>query len=372
MNISGNGWMARHSRNSDFRSAGNSWRKHMKRRIRRSAGIDLPVAGFARIQAEREEPNSCESGYKVAGKLFLAARLNSIGPLVFVLIGCMVQSARCEKPSGPDAQSKVQSITNSIGMKLARIPAGTFMMGSPRSEIDRDSEEFLHEVEITKPFYMGVYEVTQREFARITLPGEKRRQPKANFAGNRGGGPDHPMEHLLWKHAVDFCKTLSQQSAERRAGRTYRLPTEAEWEYACRAGTKTAFHFGESLSSEHANFNGDYPYSAAPKGPYVRKTAKVGRYKPNAFGLYDMHGNVGEWCADWYDREYYRDSSTQDPLGPPVGVLSTDFDGNYYLVVRGGCWLDDARACRSAYRFRAMPKNTYRLIGFRVVCDIQE
>ncbi len=153
----------------------------------------------------------------------------------------------------------------------------------------------------------------------------------------------------------------------------YRLPSEAEWEYACRAGTKTAFHFGNALSSQQANLNGNYPYGNAPPGPYLRKTAKVGSYKPNAFGLYDMHGNVSEWCADWYDQDYYRDSPREDPLGPPVGVLPTGFNTRsglekFYLVVRGGCWLDDARACRSAYRFRAMPEINYRLTGFRVVC----
>ncbi|MBW3543969.1 MAG: formylglycine-generating enzyme family protein, partial [Planctomycetes bacterium] len=189
------------------------------------------------------------------------------------------------------------------------------------------------------------------------------------FDASRGGGPEHPMENVLWERAVDFCKRLSQRPEERRAGRTYRLPTEAEWEYACRAGTTTPFHFGDALSSTQANFNGDYPYRDAAKGPYLRKTAPVGSYAPNAFGLYDMHGNVAEWCADWYDPDYYRDSPREDPLGPPVGVVPTDFN-TWYLVVRGGSWLDDARACRSAYRFRAMPNNTYRLIGFRVACDV--
>ena len=291
--------------------------------------------------------------------------------LTFIAVE-LPQTAHGQQPQSASRQSGSPVITNSIGVKLVQIPAGTFMMGSPKSESERDSEEFRHEVAITKPFYMGVYEVKQREFAKITLPGEKRRPPKATFNGERGGGPDHPMENLLWQDAVDFCNTLSQQPAEKQARRTYRLPTEAEWEYACRAGTKTPFHFGNALSSKQGNFNGNYPYGGAPQGPYLRKTAKVGSYEPNAFGLYDMHGNVSEWCADWYDQEYYRDSPADDPLGPPVGVLPTGFSGNYYLVVRGGCWLDDARACRSAYRSRAMPKNTYRLIGFRVVCEVDE
>ena len=290
---------------------------------------------------------------------------------VMLLINGMLQTAESAEPKSPQSQREIKIITNSINMKLALIPEGKFVMGSPRNEEERDSAEIPHEVVISKSFYMGVYEVTQREFSKITLPGENRRPPRVTFNSSRGGGPDHPMENLLWKDAMDFCKALSKQPAERQAGRTYRFPTEAEWEYACRAGSQTAFHFGNSLSSKQANFNGNYPFGSTSKGPYLRKTAKVGSYEPNAFGLYDMHGNVAEYCADWYDKEYYRDSPLDDPLGPPVGVLPTGY-GNHYMIVRGGCWLDDARACRSAYRFRAMPRNTYRLIGFRVVCEIDE
>ncbi|MCH8830375.1 MAG: formylglycine-generating enzyme family protein [Planctomycetes bacterium] len=288
--------------------------------------------------------------------------MNRWGCLAAVLVpGLLSPVSAGEQKSA----AKTKVVTNSIGMKLALIPAGKFVMGSSRSEPERKTAEFLHEVAITEPFHIGVYEVTQREYAKVF--GGKR---AAYFTKPRGGGLDHPVENILWKDAVAFCTRLSQLPAERRAGRTYRLPTEAEWEYACRAGSKTPFHFGASLSSKQANFNGIYPYGKAAKGPYLRKTAQVGSYKPNAFGLYDMHGNVSEWCADFYDKNYYRDSPEKNPLGPPEGVLPTGF-GNYYLVVRGGCWLDDARACRSAYRFRAMPRNKYRLIGFRVVCEVK-
>ena len=261
----------------------------------------------------------------------------------------------------PQSQTEIEVITNSIGMKLALIPAGGFTMGSPRSEDERIAVEVEHEVVITQPFYMGIYEASQSEFAEVMG-----RQIRAVFRSNDGG---LPMENLEWKDAVEFCRRLSARADERRAGRTYRLPTEAEWEYACRAGTSTPFSFGESLSSTEANFNGNYSYGDAKKGPYLRKTAKVGSYPSNAFGLYDMHGNVAEWCADWYDADYYQDSSEEDPLGPPFGVASDDF-GNFFLVVRGGSWLDDARALRSANRQRAMHRNRYGIIGFRVVCDV--
>ncbi len=257
-------------------------------------------------------------------------------------------------------------ITNSIDMKLVRIPAGTFVMGSPKSEAERDDKEERHEVTITKPFYMGVYEVTQAQYHAVT------RENKSAFKGS----DENPIENVEWKEAISFCSRLSSRTQEKNAGRKYRLPTEAEWEYACRAGTTTAFHFGDALSSKQANFNGNYPAGAAEKGTYLRRTEKVGSYQPNAFGLHDMHGNVAEWCADWYDPEYYLDSPEENPLGPPLGVVSTKFTNNgnqnFFVVVRGGCWVDDGRACRSAYRFRAMPNTQYRLIGFRVVCEVEE
>lgn len=257
-----------------------------------------------------------------------------------------------------------KTITNSIGMKLVLIPAGSFVMGSPRGEAERDDKEERHEVSISKPFYMGAFEVTKAQYNAVT---------NANTPPQKDEGD--PVENLEWVRAKSFCEQLSARREEKDAGRSYRLPTEAEWEYACRAGTTTAFHLGDSLSSAQANFNGNYPAGGASKGAYLRKTAKVGSYKPNAFGLFDMHGNVAEWCADWYAPDYYADSPDEDPLGPPLGVVPTNFTNNgkenFFVVVRGGSWLDDGRACRSAYRFRAMPNTRYLFIGFRVVCELK-
>ena len=240
-------------------------------------------------------------------------------------------------------------------------------MGSPRSEKDRNAREERHEVTIRKAFYMGAYEVTQAEYMKVMANVEK--------VTNRSAfkDDDNPVEGVEWGLAKVFCEQLSSRPDEKKAGRKYRLPTEAEWEYACRAGTTTAFHFGDGISSTQANFNGNYPAGGAKTGKYLRRTNKVGSYDANSFGLYDMHGNVAEWCADWYDPDYYLDSPETDPLGPPFGVVKTSFDNfggkNYFVVVRGGNWVDDGRACRSAYRFRAMPNTQYRLIGFRVVCE---
>jgi formylglycine-generating enzyme len=281
---------------------------------------------------------------------------------VLFLALCGLLSACATQPAQAPAGDKV--ITNSIGMKLTLIPAGKFLMGSPDGEAERDPEEVQHEVTITKAFYMGVYEVTQGQYQKL--------MPKQNphFGDKHGAGPDHPMEQVRWKDAVEFCARLSDLAAERKAGRVYRLPTEAEWEYACRAGTTTAFHFGDKLSSAQANFNGNFPAGNADKGPYLKKTAKVGSYPPNAWGLYDMHGNVMEWCSDWYDPNYYKNSPKEDPSGPANGVVATGFGKDHFHVVRGGCWLDEGRGCRAAYRFRLQSTEPYRLVGFRVVCTV--
>jgi formylglycine-generating enzyme required for sulfatase activity len=278
------------------------------------------------------------------------------------LAACALLPAAATQPAKGAGDERV--ITNSLGMKLARIPAGKFLMGSPAGEAERDPEELQHEVVISKPFYMGVYEVTQAQYQKVTG------QNRSHFNAKNGGGPDHPVEQVRWGEAVNFCKRLSGLPEERKAGRTYRLPTEAEWEYACRAGTTTPFHFGKGLSSTQANCNGDYPYGDAARGPYLKKTAKVGSYAPNAWGLYDMHGNVAEWCSDWYDPDYYKKSPKEDPTGPAKGVLSTGYPGQFFRVVRGGCWLDEARGCRAAYRSRLQPSEPYRLVGIRVVCVV--
>lgn len=268
-----------------------------------------------------------------------------------------------DSPAGR-GQGEAKVISNSLGMKLVLIPAGKFLMGSPATEAERDPEELQHEVVISKSFYMGVHEVTQGQFRKV-MPNYR-----AHFSEKLGGGPDHPMEQVRWREAVEFCKLLSNLPAETKAGRAYRLPTEAEWEYACRGGSATAFHVGGGLSSTQANFNGNYPEGKAAKGPYLQKTLKVGSYAPNAWGLYDMHGNVSEWCADWYDPDYYKNCPRQDPAGPAKGIVPTGFKSDYFRVVRGGCWHDEARGCRAAYRFRLQSSEPYRLVGFRVVCVV--
>ncbi len=295
-----------------------------------------------------------------AGLSLRLPSLLAVAGLVMLLgIGCggnRVASSKDETNS-PAAQPK--EITNSIGMKLALIPAGKFLMGSPKDEKEREPFEEQHEVSITKPFYLGVYGVTQAEYEKVT-------ENNPSYFSPKGDGKDKvkdmdtsgfPVERVSWDDAQAFCKKLSELPEEKKAGRVYRLPTEAEWEYACRAGTKTPFHYGDSLSSKQANFCGHFPYGGADKGPYLKRTAKVGTYAANAFGLYDMHGNVWEWCQDWYDHDYYKNSPKEDPPGPAQAS---------YRVVRGGGWHNNGRDCRSAGRFSLEPGNRSNNLGFRV------
>jgi len=258
-----------------------------------------------------------------------------------------------------------KEITNSLQMKLVLIPAGKFKMGASPKEIEeffgQPDEGPQHDVHITRPFYMGIHEVTQRQFEKIMG-----RNPSI-FTEEQGGGPDHPVNRVSRAEATEFRHRLSELPAEKEAGRLYRLPTEAEWEYACRAGTKTAFHCGDTLTCVQANCV--TPAPDRPNKSPLGKTAKVGSYPPNGFGLYDMHGNVREWCQDLYDPDYYKASPSDDPkgprfpLGPPVGER---------YIFRGGCFYEEARFCRAAFRHGHEPfPEDHTGIGLRVVMEAE-
>jgi len=254
------------------------------------------------------------------------------------------------RPAVPDvpvqvaeaARGPLPTITNSIGMRMALVPAGEFLMGSANSDSDASSDEKpQHRVRITKPFYLGICEVTQAEYQWVmgTNPSEF-----------KADGGQLPVEQVSWNDAQEFCRKLSALPEERQAGVVYRLPTEAEWEYACRAGTTSRYAFDEPEESL-VNY-------AWYKTNSDSKTHPVGTLKPNAWGLYDMHGNVWEWCQDWYDAEYYGTSPIDDPRGPAEGSDR---------VNRGGSWYYDASHCRSAYRSRLGPGYRRDFRGFRLV-----
>jgi serine/threonine-protein kinase len=270
-------------------------------------------------------------------------------------------------------------VTNSIGMKLVLIPPGEFEMGSPKELIeeelkthggDKGYKEVLpdetpqHRVRITRPFYFGVYVVTQQEYQRVmgTNPSEFSATGKGK---DKVAGQDttrFPVETVSWDGAVQFCRKLSEMPEERVAGRTYRLPSEAQWEYACRAGNMGLYSFslggnaipkedGEKVFSDHGWFKGN---SGAMPHP-------VGLKRASAWGLYDMHGNVWEWCQDWYEKEYYGKSPADDPMGPTTGPAR---------MIRGGSWAYAARFSRSASRNSLFPwLPSCNLVGFRV-CSV--
>lgn len=240
---------------------------------------------------------------------------------------------------------------NSIGMRFAQIPPGEFLMGAPDDEEGSlDNERPRRPVTIAESFWMGVYPVTQGEYRKVL-------RRWSEYFKKRYVGLDtmrFPAEMIDWEDAVEFCRLLSEK--ESSDGWSYRLPSEAEWEYACRAGTTTAFHYGNSLSSKQANFNGKCPYGDAEKGPNLRRMTEVGSYQPNAFGLYDMHGNVSEWCGDWFGD--YSEQPQVDPSGPISGERR---------VTRGRGWNGKATHSRSAFRRGLQPDTKDDVVGFRCI-----
>jgi formylglycine-generating enzyme required for sulfatase activity len=273
-----------------------------------------------------------------------------------------------------------------IGLKLVYIPPGSFTMGAAPGELGARPDEKPHKVSISKGFYMGAHEVTQDQYLRVmgknpsVFHGEMLLKNKKIVETMEPGvvGHNHPVDHVTWDDAVEFCKRLSEMPQEKASGHVYRLPTEAEWEYACRAGTTTAYNTGDSKDSlEQAGWYGDNagskPIDSAEKFREAKGNIKqyalglmangntphpVGRKKPNAWGLYDMHGNLWEWCSDWHGDYPSRDVT--DPKGPSVGKER---------VHRGGCYLVEGIKCRSAARNWDPPGDTYYYLGFRVVME---
>jgi formylglycine-generating enzyme required for sulfatase activity len=240
------------------------------------------------------------------------------------------------KPS-PSSQASLPTITNSIGMVLVEIPAGEFLMGSPDSDREASADEKpQHRVRITEPFYLGICEVTQSQWERVM-----------GSNPSRFKGADQPVENVSWADCQEFIRRLNGRAEER--GGAYRLPTEAEWEYACRAGSTTVYSFGDSAWSL-----GDFAWYQSNSGS---RTHAVSQKRPNAWGLYDMHGNVSEWCQDWHDSGYSRSSPRDDPQGPA---------GGSDRVVRGGSWFSFARNCRSADWRGSRPSLQIYNLGFRL------
>ena len=313
----------------------------------------------------------------------LSTQYSALTLLALLLLLAVTLTPVCAVPVDLD-----QEITNSIGTKLILIPSGKFLMGSPKNEKDRNDNEQQHAVEITKPFYLGVHTVTIGQFRQFVDDAGYQTEAEKDGQGAWGYDPDkkayetgkqynwqhagwkqtddHPVVNVTWNDAVAFCDWLSKKE-----GKTYRLPTEAEWEYSCRAGTKTRFWCGDEeetlkpvANMADASLKEKWPAASGAVGAVVPWddgypfTAPVGKFNANAFGLCDMHGNVWQWCADWYDGDYYKDSPAQDPQGP---------DSGEFRVFRGGSFANVPRYCRSAYRDGFVPSRRNYDIGFRVV-----
>ena len=243
-----------------------------------------------------------------------------------------------------------------ISLEMVYIPPGTFQMGSPETETGRYSAESpQHPVTLAEPFFIGKYPVTQAQWRVVA--GLSQVKQELDPDPSEFKGDNCPVEQVSWHDATEFCARLSQHT-----GRNYRLPTEAEWEYACRAGTTTPFYFGETITTDLANYNGNYAYGSGPVGIYRQKTTDVNSFPPNAFGLYDMHGNVLEWCQDWWHDSY--EAAPEDGRA----WLSHGEEEEERRVLRGGSWYDYPVGCRSANRFRVTPEGRYNSVGFRVVC----
>jgi uncharacterized protein (TIGR02996 family) len=259
-----------------------------------------------------------------------------------------------DQPNRPQLEDRLRSLleagvqpvgpfwANSIGMRFAWIPPGVFLMGSPDSELERRLDETQHRVRLTKGLWLGVYPVTQAQWQAVL--------------GNNPSyfhGEDLPVEQVSWDDCQEFCAALSRWD-----GRQCALPTQAEWEYACRAGTTTPFHFGAILNGTQANCNGNHPYGTKEKGPYLKGTTAVGSYSPNTFGVHDMHGTVWEWCQDWYAADIAMAGEAENPVQGTAG-----YDGG--RVVRGGSWRSDAGWCRAASRGRNAPADRRSDLGCR-------
>ncbi|MDX2241639.1 MAG: formylglycine-generating enzyme family protein [Leptolyngbyaceae cyanobacterium bins.302] len=253
------------------------------------------------------------------------------------------------------AQYFPEDLGNGIVLDMVLIPSGTFLMGSPADEPERNGPECPQHQVTVPSFFMGKYPVTQAQWRVVAAMPEINRSLNSSPSSFRGN--QHPVESVSWFDAVEFCDRLS-----RHTGRPYQLPSEAEWEYACRARTTTPFHCGETITPDLANYDGNYTYRQGLKGIYRKETTPVGSLAANAFGLYDMHGNVWEWCLDHRHGDYEgapTDSSAWIDSNPENGAAR---------VLRSGSWNGNPRFCRSAARLYDYPALRHNLYSFRVVC----
>ncbi|HMJ51750.1 MAG TPA: formylglycine-generating enzyme family protein [Polyangiaceae bacterium] len=247
------------------------------------------------------------------------------------------------------------------GVRLTWCPPGTFTLGSPPTELERRPGEDQVAVTLTRGFWMAKYEATQGDWKRVVgaLPGE--------FTTELLEGDDYPVGNVNFAEVEDFCRKLTELARKSGAlpeGWEFRLPTEAQWEYAARAGTTTVFSFGDTLTSYQANFKGK-SYGVVEQGPSLGRATPVGSYPANAWGLHDMHGNIYEWCRDWFHLAF--PGGTDPDLYDAADTATRNGTGDISRSRRGGCWADEGWPLRAAFRLRFEPARRYDHIGFRVI-----
>jgi len=305
-------------------------------------GVGIFGLGVCKSQDETNEPSISED----AEQSVLSEDNEPNAPPIYTEFPFDADEAQRRQDETAEVLGVPIEYENEIGMKFRLIPAGEFMMGSPKVEEYHDYDEILHRVHITKPYYLGVCEVTQKEWEAVM------RTTPWRVENHTIEGSDYPATFVSWEDAQTYCERLSEIE-----GRNYRLPTEAEWEYSCRAGSSMAFCFGDSFSNidEYAWY---YKSVYTDQGHPI----EVGLKCANAWGLHDMHGNIYEWCQDWYNSGYYEKSPTNDPTGTSTGKDR---------VRRGGNWDFFAGIHRSAHRNWGASDDRYDDIGFRVVCSVE-
>lgn len=277
-----------------------------------------------------------------------------------------------EKVEVAKVDASIKSFGNAVGMQMIGIKAGSFVMGSPDSEKFRGNDEQATDVTISESFWLSSTEITQKQW--LDIMGVSLQQLIDTKVGALGRGAnlkktpsaiadDQPMCFVNYSDVLEFCQKLTDQERRNKTlpeGFIYSLPTEAQWEFAARAGSKTVFSYGDSLTSKEANFYGKIPYNSKEVGEYLEKTTPVASYQPNNWGLYDMHGNLYEWCLDWYIEKL------------PGGIDPVSLKEGDSRCIRGGAWNRKGVSCRSAYRYSYDPTQRTNNIGFRVALVKEE